>query len=63
MIVLDPFMGIGTTATACKKLGISRFIGFEIDQKYYEAAMYAYTPTITATQTPLAATTTNSLQY
>ena len=59
MVVLDPFMGIGTTAKACKKLGISRFIGFEIDQKYYEAAMSACTPTTTSTQTPLAATMTN----
>jgi site-specific DNA-methyltransferase (adenine-specific) len=63
MVVLDPFMGIGTTAMACKKLGISRFIGFEIDQKYYEAAMSVYTLPITATQIPLAATMTNSLQH
>ena len=41
MVVCDPFMGIGTTAMACRNLGISRFIGFEIDQKYYEAAMSA----------------------
>jgi len=59
MVVLDPFMGIGTTAMACKNLGISGFIGFEIDQKYYEAAMSACTPTITATQTSLTATMTN----
>lgn len=36
-IVLDPFMGTGTTAIAAKHLG-RNFIGFEIDQKYAEIA-------------------------
>lgn len=36
-IALDPFMGIGTTALACVKLGV-RFIGFEIDPSYVEIA-------------------------
>jgi len=34
-LVLDPFMGSGSTAIACKKSG-RNFIGFEIDPKYYE---------------------------
>lgn len=36
-IVLDPFMGSGTTAVACKQLN-RRFIGFEIDKKYFDIA-------------------------
>jgi|SRR3990170_264839 len=34
-IVLDPFMGSGTTAVACKQLG-RHFIGFEISKEFYE---------------------------
>ncbi len=36
-IVLDPFMGIGTTGVACKKLN-RNFIGYEIDEKYFNIA-------------------------
>jgi site-specific DNA-methyltransferase (adenine-specific) len=36
-VVLDPFMGIGNTALACRKLGIN-FLGFEIDHSYVEIA-------------------------
>jgi site-specific DNA-methyltransferase (adenine-specific) len=35
--VLDPFMGIGSTAIACIRLGIE-YIGFEIDSIYIEEA-------------------------
>ena len=35
MIVLDPFMGSGTTAVAARKLK-RKFIGFEVDKKYYD---------------------------
>ena len=34
-IVLDPFIGTGTTAIAAKKLG-RKFIGIDIDPKYVE---------------------------
>lgn len=36
-VVLDPFMGSGTTAVACKSTG-RHFIGYEIDPKYCEIA-------------------------
>lgn len=37
MLVFDPFMGIGSTALACKKLGVS-CIGTEIDPEYVRIA-------------------------
>ena len=37
-IVLDPFMGSGTTAIACINTN-RNYIGFEIDPDYYEAAL------------------------
>ncbi len=36
-IILDPFMGSGTTGVACVKLG-RRFIGIEIEPKYFDIA-------------------------
>ena len=36
-LVLDPFMGIGSTGIACKNLG-RNFIGCEIDKNYFEVA-------------------------
>ena len=36
-IVLDPFMGSGTTGVACVQTG-RNFIGIEIEPKYFEIA-------------------------
>jgi site-specific DNA-methyltransferase (adenine-specific) len=36
-VVLDPFMGSGTTGVACVKLG-RRFIGIEIEPRYFDIA-------------------------
>lgn len=44
-IILDPFMGSGTTAVACKRLR-RRFIGFEINYDYYKAALSRLKDTI-----------------
>src|SRR5690554_1759250 len=37
-IVLDTFLGSGTTAVACKELG-RNYIGFEINEEYYKIAV------------------------
>jgi site-specific DNA-methyltransferase (adenine-specific) len=43
-LVADPFTGIGSTALAAKKLGIS-FVGFEIDRSYLDEAIARLTTT------------------
>jgi site-specific DNA-methyltransferase (adenine-specific) len=36
--VLDPFCGIGSTAIACRRIGVS-FVGFDIDKRYLDEAV------------------------
>jgi site-specific DNA-methyltransferase (adenine-specific)/modification methylase len=36
-IILDPFMGSGTTGVACARLG-RRFVGIEIEERYFSIA-------------------------
>lgn len=36
-LVLDPFMGSGTTGIACKRLN-RNFIGIELDKNYFDVA-------------------------
>lgn len=38
MVVFDPFIGSGTTAVACKNLGID-YLGFEINKDFYNIAL------------------------
>jgi site-specific DNA-methyltransferase (adenine-specific) len=37
-VAMDPFLGLGSTAVACARLGVS-FIGADIDETYLEAAV------------------------
>ena len=37
-IILDPFLGSGTTAVACERLG-RRWIGIEISKEYCDIAV------------------------
>ena len=37
-LVVDPFLGLGSSAVACAQLGVS-FLGFEIDREYYRGAV------------------------
>ncbi len=43
MVVADPFLGIGSTAIASARLGVS-FVGFEIDKGYIEETMARLRP-------------------
>ena len=37
-VILDPFMGSGTTAIACIKTN-RKFIGFELDEEYFNLSI------------------------
>ena len=40
-LILDPFMGVGSTGIAARLLN-RRFIGFEINKDYYKATIKRY---------------------
>jgi len=42
-LVVDPFLGIGSSALACQQLNVS-FVGFEIDSDYFAYAQAAIQP-------------------
>jgi site-specific DNA-methyltransferase (adenine-specific) len=35
---MDPFLGIGNSAVAAQRLGLTSFVGFEIDEDYLAEA-------------------------
>ncbi len=45
--VMDPFMGLGSTAVGCCRLGLD-FVGFEIDSAYFDYAAHAVSETVSA---------------
>ncbi len=38
LVMLDPFLGIGSSAIAAVETGVAQFIGFEIDASYFNTA-------------------------
>jgi site-specific DNA-methyltransferase (adenine-specific) len=38
LVMLDPFLGIGSSALAARECGVDRFIGFDLDEVYLEEA-------------------------
>ena len=58
MIVMDPYMGSGTTAVACVELGI-HYVGFEIEPAYVSVARRR----IDAARTPLRQPQTDLTSY
>jgi site-specific DNA-methyltransferase (adenine-specific) len=36
--VLDPFVGLGSTAVACARLGVD-FVGIDLDREYLDSAI------------------------
>jgi site-specific DNA-methyltransferase (adenine-specific) len=38
LVMIDPFLGIGTSALAAMESEIGRFVGFEIDPEYFKSA-------------------------
>ena len=43
-LAMDPFLGIGSSAMACKELNVS-FLGFEIAKEYFDQSCERLTST------------------
>ena len=52
LIIVDPFMGSGTTAIAAMRLG-RRFVGVEIDSDYFAAARRRFEAELSQSRLPL----------
>ena len=52
-IILDPYMGSGTTGVACVNLG-RKFIGIEIEPKYFDIARRRISEALRQPRLPLA---------
>jgi site-specific DNA-methyltransferase (adenine-specific) len=48
-LVLDPFMGAGTTAACCIESN-RNYVGFEIDEKYYDICRRRIEKRVTITE-------------
>ena len=48
-VIVDPFMGSGTTAVACAELG-RKFIGIEMDEDYFRIAEQRISEAINASK-------------
>lgn len=45
LVVIDPFLGIGSTAIATNRLGVP-FVGFEIDKDYIDETELGLNPSM-----------------
>lgn len=54
-LVVDPFTGLGSTAVACARLGVS-FVGIDVDERYLREAVHRTLKAFTETGEPVSVT-------